>query len=166
MQVSLIKVTTSICKNAFLYFPASPTGTSHAFTIDFRCFCSCSQIYEERNLKDRQFDLYENLFKILCITCKRVILHIHQQEKLNLLNRGHENMIRTLHRNLFERRTTTNSREGRRILLKYQKENLKKWDGPPSSLYVLLLASSPLVFLMFNTFVIYHPTISCLFLLS
>ena len=35
-------------------------------------------------------------------------------------------MIRTLHRNLFERTTTTDSGEGIRNLLKYQKENLGK----------------------------------------
>ena len=35
-------------------------------------------------------------------------------------------MIRTLHRNLFERTTTTDSGEGRTNLLKCQKENLEK----------------------------------------
>ena len=63
--------------------------------------------------------------KYFVLHAKRVILHLHQQDKLNLLNGGHKNMIRTLHRNLFERTTTTtDSGEGRGNLLKYQKDEL------------------------------------------
>ena len=96
MQLSLIKVMTSICKNAFLYFPVSQTGTSHAFKIDFRCFCSSSQIYEEINLLSSFLDgsscmkIYLKYF----VLHARIILHLHQQDKL--LTGGHKNMMRQM----------------------------------------------------------------------
>ena len=111
-------------KHLFIFASLPVNGKRHAFKIDFRCFWSSSQIYEEINLMGNinRSSCMKIYLKYFVLHGKRVILHIHQQDKPNILNGEHKNKNWEHCTEIFLKEQQQSILE--REELKYQKENV------------------------------------------